>query len=66
MTTRFMGRRAFGLGMASSLIALQASAAVMINDRVLPNPDAPAKPRRDVPFTPLEKIPNHRQLMRDI
>jgi endo-alpha-1,4-polygalactosaminidase (GH114 family) len=61
-----IGRRSFALGMASLLAASRAAADVMINDRVLPDPGAAKKPRRDVPFTPLEKIPNHRQLMRDI
>jgi endo-alpha-1,4-polygalactosaminidase (GH114 family) len=61
-----IGRRGFALGMASMLAASRAAADVMINDRVLPDPSTMKKPRRDAPFTPLEKIPNHRQLMRDI
>ena len=61
-----IGRRGFTLGAASLLAATRASAAVMVNDQELPDPDAPKKKRRDIPFTPLDKIPNHRQMMRDI
>jgi endo-alpha-1,4-polygalactosaminidase (GH114 family) len=61
-----IGRRSFSLGVASLLAATRASAAVMVGDKELPDPDAPKKSRRDIPFTPLEQIPNHRQLMRDI
>jgi len=61
-----IGRRAFSLGMAATLAAARARAQVMSNDQKLPDA-APAKPkRRDIPFTPLEQIPNHRQFMRDI
>src|SRR5579871_126275 len=60
-----IGRRAvaFGLG---SLLASPALAQVRVNDQTMPEPEAPKKKRRDIPFTPLEQIPNHRQLMRDI
>jgi endo-alpha-1,4-polygalactosaminidase (GH114 family) len=61
-----IGRRGFALGAASLLAATRARSEVIVNDTVLPDPDQPKKPRRDIPFTPIEQIPNHRQLMRDI
>jgi len=51
-----IGRRAFGLGAAALLAAGAARA----------QQTASKKKRRDIPYTPLEQIPNHRQLMRDI
>jgi endo-alpha-1,4-polygalactosaminidase (GH114 family) len=51
-----IGRRAFGLGAAALLAAGSARAQ---------QPPAKKK-RRDIPYTPLEQIPNHRQMMRDI
>ena len=55
-----IGRREFALGVAALLGARAAWAAEAAGD-------APAKKkRRDIPFTPLEQIPNHRQLMRDM
>ena len=62
-----IGRRGFTLGgIAALTVPATARAAVMLNERVLPDPGTVKKPNRDAPFTPLEQIPNHRQLMRDI
>ena len=57
-------RRDFTLGMASLL----AAGTALADDAKVPAPaPKPKKKRRaDIPFTPLDKIPNHRQLMRDI
>ena len=55
-------RRSFTLGMASLLAAGHALA----DDMGTAAPMPAKKKRRDIPFTPLEKIPNHRQFMRDI
>jgi endo-alpha-1,4-polygalactosaminidase (GH114 family) len=55
-----IGRRAFALGAASLLASASARAADM------PAMPKAKKRRADIPFTPLEKIPNHRQFMRDI
>ncbi len=56
-----IGRRGFTLGMASMLAAGAARA-----DDKPPTLKPKKKRRSDIPFTPLEKIPNHRQFMRDI
>ncbi|HEY1720306.1 MAG TPA: hypothetical protein VGG27_03605 [Magnetospirillaceae bacterium] len=56
-----IGRRGFNLGMASLLAAGSARA-----DDSTPMPKPKKKRRSDIPFTPLDKIPNHRQWMRDI
>ncbi len=56
-----IGRRGFSLGLAALLGARAARAADTAADA-----SKPKKKRKDIPFTPLEKIPNHRQLMRDI
>lgn len=56
-----IGRRGFALGMLS-LLAAQAARA----DEPTGAVPLAKKKRRDIPFTPLEQIPNHRQLMRDI
>ncbi len=58
-----MRRRDFTLGMASLLAA---SAALADDKTPAPKPKPKKKRRADVPFTPLEQIPNHRQFMRDI
>lgn len=55
-------RRGFTLGMASLLAAGRALA----QDAADTAPMPAKKKRRDIPFTPLEQIPNHRQFMRDI
>ena len=57
-----IGRRSFALGMASALLGAGAARAQM------PAGEMPTikRNRRDIPFTPIDKIPDYRQLMRDI
>lgn len=55
-------RRGFTLGMASLLATGRALAQSASDTAPMPA----KKKRRDIPFTPLDKIPNHRQFMRDI
>jgi endo-alpha-1,4-polygalactosaminidase (GH114 family) len=57
-----IGRRGFTLGMASLL----ASGTALADDKPAMMPKPKKKRRADIPFTPLDKIPNHRQFMRDI
>jgi endo-alpha-1,4-polygalactosaminidase (GH114 family) len=56
-------RRVFVLGLGGLLVAGRAFAEVRANGRIVP--DDPRK-LKDIPDTPLEQIPNHRQFMRDI
>ncbi len=65
-----IGRRRFTLGLGSIaltplLAAAAARADVRVNGMVLPEKNDKRK-LRDIPYVPLENIPNHRQLMRDI
>lgn len=58
-------RRTFTLGLAAGLIARTADAEVRINGIVMP--DEPSRiPKKEIPYTPVDQIPNHRQLMREI
>ncbi|PKU25893.1 hypothetical protein [Telmatospirillum siberiense] len=65
-----IGRRTFGLGLGAMGLAglglgwpRDAAAALRINGRLFPDKD---RKLRDIPYTPFEQIPNHRQYMRDI
>jgi len=57
-------RRRFSLGLGSCLWATTATAEVRINGTVMPEPSR--IPKKDVPFTPVDLIPNYRQMMREI
>ncbi len=59
-----IGRRGFALGLGSMLLAGPAAADVSINGVKQEEPQQTKK--KDIPFTPLDQIPNHRQYMRDI
>ncbi|MDR3436910.1 hypothetical protein [Telmatospirillum sp.] len=56
-------RRAFLIGFAACLLSDPVRAAYRVNGRLIPSDN---RRLRDIPFTPLENIPNHRQFMRDI
>jgi endo-alpha-1,4-polygalactosaminidase (GH114 family) len=57
-------RRTFILGLGALLPAGGARAQDKANG--VATPDKKARKLRDIPYTPLEQIPNHRQFMRDI
>lgn len=57
-------RRRFTLGLATCLWAPAAAADVRINGVVMPEPSP--IPKKDIPYTPVDMIPNHRRFMREI
>ncbi len=64
-----IGRRRFALGLgAATLTSLVVAPTAWAEMRFsgMVRPDKDAGKLRDVPYTPPEKIPNHRQYMRDI
>jgi hypothetical protein len=64
---RRIGRRtAFIAGACAALSSAPAFADVLANGQLVADPNEAAKKKKDVPYTPIDLIPNHRQLMRDI
>jgi endo-alpha-1,4-polygalactosaminidase (GH114 family) len=61
-----INRRTFALGalgLATGLPPARALAEIRVNGRLVPDK---GRKLRDIPYTPLDQIPNHRQYMRDI
>ncbi|GHU05737.1 alpha-1,4-polygalactosaminidase [Alphaproteobacteria bacterium] len=57
-------RRAFSFGLGAALLATAAKAEIRYNGADLDVRER--KPLKKLPYTPLEKVPNHREIMRGI